>query len=290
MAFHRWHASSGSYAPLGYVRGVAVDLTRLILAFHILSTVICAFAFDQRPFWELELLFTTSSFWEGRIWTVLTDPFYHNIAEEHVWLALNLFLFYQFGTEIERLIGRVSYGFLYVALMLVPALVCLMLAPLVGELGVRVPYVFTLAHFAIFVGFAYVYPDVPFFFGLSARWLAWILIGVFTLAIVASGAWQALIPYAAGLGTVYLYLRFVGAGRDLGMWEVWKSWRAQRHESEVLKRQATHRKQKEEVQASVDSILEKIHQHGLHSLTPKERAYLEQQGTKLRDREAKERR
>jgi membrane associated rhomboid family serine protease len=290
MTYNRWHSSSGSQSPLTYIAGVPVDLTVLIIALHVVATIVCAvlIAAGQEVVLVKQLLFNTAEFWEGTIWTVLTDSFYHNIAQEHIWLALNLYFFYQFGREIERLIGCLSYGVLYLALMVVPPLTCLAAAAWLGtDLGSRIPYLSTPAHFAMFVGFAYVYPGVLFLFGLSARHLALLFILVISLALVASQNFVALIPFAASLLTVYLFLHFCGAGRSLGLLEVWDSWRAQKEERKMQKRWSAQQEKKREAEASVDSILEKISSEGLHSLTPKERLLLERKGKQLRANEGK---
>lgn len=292
MAYNRWHSSSGSYEPLMYVKGHPVDLTTFITALHVITTAVCALLLGivQNPAWIEWVVFNTQTFWQGRIWTLLTDPFVHNIASEHIWLALNLYFFYRFGTEMESLIGRASFGLLYLALMVVPGLVCLAAAPLLGTpMGVRIPYILTPAHFAIFIGYAFIYPGVCLCWGIPIRAVAWAFIAATALAIIALGAWLYLIPFAATLATVYFYLKFVGTGRHLGILDVWQSWREQKHDQKIQKRKARLQSAKREETASVDAILDKISEQGLHSLTPQERAFLEQKGTQLRASEGKAR-
>jgi hypothetical protein len=292
MAYNRWPSSSGSYAPITYVRGFPVDLTTLITALHVLTTVICAVALAMNlgPLWESRLLFDTRTFWQGRIWTVLTDAFYHNISNEHILLAVSLYLFYHFGTEIERLIGRLHFGLLYVLLLVVPAAASLLASFVFGTtMGVRIPFVGIPAHFAIFIGFTYIYPGALFFFGITARMISIIFISVTILALIAKAAWPAFFPFAAALGTVYFYLSFVGAGRSLGFLDVWQSWSQQKQDQKIQKRLARKKVVKQEQEASVDAILDKINLHGLHSLTAKERAFLEKKGTQLRAGERKDR-
>ncbi len=39
--------------------------------------------------------------------------------------------------------------------------------------------------FALFIAFATLYPNVALFFNLLAKWIAWILVGNYTLAAMA---------------------------------------------------------------------------------------------------------
>jgi hypothetical protein len=290
MAYSRWPSSSGSYAPITYVRGFPVDLTTLITALHVMTTVICALAlaFNQGALWEYQLLFRTDTFWQGKVWTVFSDPFFHDIAQEHLLLVVNLYFFYHFGTEIERLIGRFSFGILYAALLVVPALACLLAAPFLPvPLGVRVPFILTSAHFAIFIGFTYIYPGALFFTGITARLVAILFITATTLGIIAMRAWPSLIPLGASLATVILILGFVGAGRSLSILDIWQSWREKRQDQKVQTRRATRLLVQREQEASVDAILDKISLQGIQSLTARERMLLEEKGTQLRDGEGK---
>lgn len=292
MSNPHWH-TNGSAEPITYVRGLPIDLTTLITALHVLTTIICAvaLAMHQGGVLEQQLLFSTTTFWQGKFWTILTDPFFHNIAQEHVWLALNLFFFFRFGSEIERLIGRWNFGFLYLALLAVPAMVCLLAAPLIGiPLGVRVPYLFTTAHFSILIGFTYIYPNAQFFFGITARWLASILISIHILAIVALPFFASLIPFFASLATVLLFLKFVGAGGGLDWLDALQNWKEKKQVETVKKHRLIQVEKRREEVDSVDAILDKISSHGLKSLTDKERAYLEKERQLLRAKEEKEKR
>ncbi|MDZ4788313.1 MAG: DUF6576 domain-containing protein [Blastochloris sp.] len=292
MGYRHWH-SSGSYEPLAYVRGFPIDLTTLITALHILTTVICAVALSlgQKSLWELNLIFTTTGFWDGKVWTVFTDPFYHNIAQEHIFLALNLFFFLHFGREIERMIGRWNFGLLYLALLILPAMACILGSAILGTpLGVRVPYVLTTAHFAILIGFTYIYPTTQFIFGITARWVGIILIGVTTLALIAIPYFGALIPFAASLLTVYAFLNFVGAAGGINWVDTIQNWREKKQDQLVQERRVVQKNKRLEQEASVDTILDKISQHGIQSLTAKERAFLEKEGSQLKAKEEQQRR
>ncbi len=292
MAYNRWHSSYGSHEPITYVRGFPVDLTTLITAAHITTTVLFAIAFAMgfRGVSEGLFTFSTSAFWQGKVWTIITDPFFHDISSQPIFLALNFFFFFWFGRELERLIGRFNFAILYSALIVIPALACLATAGLFKvNMGVNVPYVSIPAHFAIFVGFAIAFPSVMFFGIISARWFAILLVGIYTLAIIAYPAPITLVPYFAALATVYFYMGFVGAGRNLSILDIWQSWREKQQDQKIQKRKSRIQTVKRVEEASVDAILDKINEHGLHSLTAKERDFLEQKGTQLRAGEGKER-
>lgn len=143
-------------------------------------------------------------------------------------------------------------------------------------------YIGSLVHFSIFIGFTYIYPGALFFGMITARLTAFIFITVTTLAILVLKAWPMLIPFGTSLATVYFFLSFIGAGRDLSILEVWQSWREQKQDQKIQKRKARIQSVKRKQEASVDAILDKISEHGIHTLTRDEREFLEKKGTQLR--------
>ncbi|MDD5260623.1 MAG: hypothetical protein PHD76_02130 [Methylacidiphilales bacterium] len=274
-----------------YFRGIPVDLTVSITVLHVLTMLLCTvgIAMGYGNLCWSELVFSTSSFWSGKYWTLFTDIFYHNIATEHIWFLVSIALFCWFGRDVERFIGRLHFAVLYLALMVVPPLVCLAAAHVLKlhDLSVHLPYIW---QFSIFVGFAVIYPNVMLLPGIKVKWEALALVAVFGLVLLAflsqpGQSRYALIPYCASLATVYLYLRFVGVGNGIGFWEWFESWRQQRAERGFIRRREAYENKVRHQEETVDGILEKISCSGLSSLTPQERIILEKASHQLSQRE-----
>ncbi len=279
MSYRSWPPSQGSYAPLTYVRGFPVDATTLIVAAHIITMILCTVAMTAMSGNMLESYSWLVNWFgfdgleaiKGKFWTIATYPFVHNITYEHIFFAVNLFFFFLFGREVERYIGRNAYLWFYALLAVVPAVVVGMLSfgmdtyPLAGARAV---------HFAVFVGFVTIYPNVQFFFGLVAKWLAWGFFGIYTLVHLANRDWQGLIYLWTTCGLAYFLLRSAGVGGGFTWFQSMEGWKEQRHERRVQKRIEEYEREEAEKEQGVDAILDKISKEGIQSLTAHEQNLL----------------
>src|SRR4029453_10989657 len=95
--------------------------------------------------------------WSGQVWRLFTYAFVHPPTPSGLlWFAVEMYMLFVFGREVERFIGRRSYVALYLTLLLLPAVV-------LSLLSFWTPTTFatsTALHFAIFVAFATIYPNV----------------------------------------------------------------------------------------------------------------------------------
>ena len=101
-----------------------VVLTILLIGVHTLAMAVAAvFAASGLGDWVNQLAFSAGDLKAGQIWTLFTYPFVHDIQQEGLWFGLEMLMFFWFGREVESAIGRRSYGLLYGALAVIPALV-----------------------------------------------------------------------------------------------------------------------------------------------------------------------
>ncbi|MEM6883545.1 MAG: rhomboid family intramembrane serine protease [Verrucomicrobiota bacterium] len=277
MSYRSWPPSQGSYAPLTYVRGVPVDATAILVAVHILmvvlSTIVMMTMSGGKGFaWLFNWFgYTGVSVLEGKFWTLFSYPFLHNIAESHVFFAVEMFFFFFFGREVERYIGRVTYLKFYAMLIIVPAIVTglaswFLMNPLIYDSRVL--------HFAVTIGFATIYPNAQFYFGLVAKWMALGFIAIYSLYYMAHTHWQGLLYLWSTCGLAYFLLRTAGVGGGFSWFQTLESWKEQRHERRVQERIEAYEREEAEKEKSVDAILEKISEEGIESLSPHERNLL----------------
>jgi len=290
MSFSNWSPTSGPYTPLMYVRGFPVDTTTLLVVVHIGAMVLTAVAMTLTGTDMVEAYSSVVRWFgfygpeaiTGKVWTLFTYPFVHNIAVEHIWFAIEMLMFFWFGREVERHIGRNAYIWFYALLVVVPALVVglasafIPVGSLVGS---------NIIHFAVFIGFVTIYPNVQFFFGLVAKWLAWGLLAIFTLSSLVQRDWIGLIHLWTTCGGSYFLLRSSGIGGGFSWFESMEHWKEERqqHKEDVRERKILEKRQEEE--ASVDAILEKISQQGIQSLNPTERELLERASRDLHQKD-----
>lgn len=292
MSYRSWPPSSGSYAPLTYLRGFPVDVTTLLVGIHILTMVVSAIAMTVMAGGMLES-FSSIVRWfgfigeqaiRGKVWTVATYPFVHNIAMQHIWFAIDMLLFFWFGREVERHIGRNAFIWFYALLVTIPAVVIglssvvMSANPLFGS---------RIIHFAVFIGFVTIYPNVQFFFGLIAKWLAWGFLGIFTLSALVQKDWSGMLYLWTTCGLAWFLLRSAGVGGGFSWFESMEGWKEQRQEEKARARREAYERQKEQEENDVDAILEKISKEGIQSLNPEEKKLLERASRDLHQKDGK---
>ncbi|MEM9398803.1 MAG: rhomboid family intramembrane serine protease [Verrucomicrobiota bacterium] len=272
--------------PIFYFGGFAVDMTLLLIGIHISSMILCAIlmAVEQDAILNA-LTFSVENLTQGYIWSVFTYPFAHNIASEGIWFAVQMLMFWWFGREVENYIGTSAYGWFYLLLVLIPALTMVLFTPLLGSISLAGS---STIHFIVFMAFVLINPNVLLLFGIPAKWMGVAFMAIYSLIYLAGNAWANLTHLWVTMGVCYFCLQFAGASRKFGF----RSWMQERKEEAEVKKFAKRRrdfKQSEQKQsASVDSILEKISNKGIKSLTSQEKAILEEHRAKLVSKERKQ--
>lgn len=246
----RWNISSGTFT---------------LMALHIGAMLLAALllAMGQTQLVEMSV-FTSTAVWNGAVWRLLTYPFYHNIIHEQIFFVIDMLMLYWFGQEVEQSIGRRQYFLLYASLVIIPAVVLLLLSPLVEASLLSGS---NEIHFGLFIAFALLFPRMPLLFGIETQWAAGILLALYTLIYLTAHQWTSCIQLWISVFTVAILLQ----GKDL---------------IEALQTKNSSQKKKSEPEnLSVDAVLEKIARHGMKKLTPQERIVLEQARAKLISRE-----
>lgn len=271
----------GAEGPLFTFGGLRVDLTLLLIGVHTLAMAVAAvLAASGLGDWVNQAAFAAGDLRAGQIWTLVTYPFVHDIRQEGLWFGLEMLMFFWFGREVESAIGRRSYGLLYGALAVIPALVLAGAGPLLGSSVLAGSGTIS---FAIFLSFCALHPGAQFFFaGLTAKWVGWILLAIYSLASFAGRDWP-------GLLQLWLSSLFAVAWVRRGGLE-WPNLSLGKGRKKSTKGRMTAKKSPAApVLEKVDAILEKISRDGIHSLTAAEKKHLEDARAKLLQKDRQDR-
>ena len=176
------------YQPVTWVGRYPVHVTTLLVAVHSIAAIAAAFmsAFGGAGILNL-LIFDSAALFNGSVWQLATYAFVHP-PSGLLWFALEMYMLFLFGREVERFIGRRAFIMLYLLLLLAPT-VLLTLWGLSQRTAIGGS---SAIHFGVFVAFATIYPRVEMFLRIMAKWVALALGAILTLQLLAAHAWPEL--------------------------------------------------------------------------------------------------
>jgi hypothetical protein len=221
----------------------------------------------------------------GEVWRLVTWP----IANEpSIWAVIDLALFWYFGRVLEGEMGRSRYLKYLVALIFIPAVVA-------TGLDLRA-HGMTYLSLAVFVAFVAENPNAPFFFGIQAKWLALVIVGVNALQLIGNRQNRELAFLFVTLAVALIGLRFVGLGEHLAFIPAPSRGRKKPPKAKRGKPARTFKDSSVVSgpwsgggsgsdlagQAEIDRLLDKIAASGLESLTPEERRRLNDASKRMR--------
>ena len=267
-------ATSDDYQPVGWMGRYPIHVTTLLVMIHVACLIVCCLLIAVGAGSVLDLFSFDSAevVQGGRFWQVATYPLVHS-PSGLIWFAIEMYMLFAFGQEVERFIGRRAFIVLYLLLVFVPSLF-LTIWGLWQRTGLAGS---TTIHFAIFIAFAAIYPNVELLLRITAKSTAFIFVAAYSLQLIAYHGWAelAVLWLSGALAVGFIQLR--GAGPDLVWLTEWKSrWRSKRA-LRVVPRPKIRRsvESDEDVYDSIDPLLEKISRSGIESLTASERRALE---------------
>ncbi len=273
--------TSDDYRPVAWMGRYPVDVTTMLVGLHvslaILTCILVAFSSGSVLSY---LIFDSAAVWSGgQVWRLITYAFIHSPSGSGLlWFAIEMYMLFVFGREVERFIGRRAYIALYLVLLLSPALVLTL-----WGLGTRTAIGGSgPLHFAVFVAFATIYPNVELLLRIMTKWVALILAGIGTLSALAAHDWQTLVVLWTSIGAAFLFVELRGAGPELVWWNKFKGLIQPRPKLHIVQKQNAQRPvEQDDVYASVDPILDKISKSGIGSLTTNERRQLDRARNRL---------
>jgi membrane associated rhomboid family serine protease len=275
--------TSDDNQPVTWVGRHPVDVPMLLVAAHtllmILTCLLSAFGAAGSLAW---FVFDNAQvLYLGRVWQIATYAFVHlpYSAGALLFFAVEMYMLFAFGRELERFFGRRGFIFFYLLLVVVPT-VLLTLAGFWVRLGVAGS---ATVHFGIFLAFAALYPNVEMMFlRIPMKWIALILVAISFLAALASRDWASILVLVATIITAVAFVRMRGAGPSLEWWGAIKARLQPKPKFHVVTRDIPRRSaEPENIHESIDPVLDKISKHGINSLTASERRALDRARNRL---------
>src|SRR6266480_4510735 len=271
--------TSDDYRPVTWMGRYPVDVTTILVGLHVTCAILAAIliAFGAGSMLAY-LQFDTAAVWSGgQVWRLFTYAFVH-APSALLWFAVEMYMLFVFGRDVERVIGRRAYIALYLVLLLLPAAFLT-----IWGLWVRTLMAGSGAlHFAIFVAFATIYPNVELLLRIMAKWVALILAGIGTLSALAAHDWQTLVVLWTSIGAAFLFIEMRGAGPELVWWNNLKARFGPKPKLHVVQKSVSRRAvEPDDLYASIDPILDKISKSGIGSLTANERRLLNRERDRL---------
>lgn len=264
--------SSADYRPLFWVGRYPISASILLIFIHITAMVVCSLAQAVGAGHYLQpLIFSSSTvLHRGWVWQLATYPF---VATASIPFVIQMLMFYWFGPDVERFVGRAHFFSLYGTLIVVPGLVLTAVSAFLG------PIVYAGVDsmlFGLFIAFVAIYPDAEFFLlRIRMRWVAAVLLAIYTLMYLAQHKPLELTMLWLSTLIAIVYVRSLGVATGFGFFDRISEWLETRRQERIAKQNNIRLIEQQEKIESIDSILDKISKHGMGSLTPIEKKILE---------------
>lgn len=252
-----------------------VEVTTVVLV--ILIAVLSGLAWVALPSLPSHLLYTPEAVASGEAWRLLTWPFANDLG---LGTVITLALFWYFGTDLERLIGRTRMAWLLLG-MWASFTAAYTVVALVAGSG-RGLFGLSSIEFLLLLLWIAEYPRRPFFFNIPAWVIGAILVAVQVFGLLAARDMSGLLSLLFSFVLVAIVARAVGLlgeyswipGRMVrGRPVAARAPRIPRPSARQASRHASDRER-------LDALLDQINAGGLNSLTESQRREL----LKLRDR------
>jgi membrane associated rhomboid family serine protease len=270
--------TSDDYRPVAWMGRYPVDVTTMLVGLHVATAILAAIlvaigAGSILPY----LQFDSAEVWAGQVWRLFTYAFVH-APSGLLWFAIEMYMLFVFGREVERFIGRRAYIGLYLVLLITPSAL-LTIWGLWQRSGLAGS---PALHFGIFVAFATIYPRAELFLRIMTKWVVLILAAVYTLQLLAYHNWSELMVVWTSIGAAFLFIEMHGAGPELAWWDALKARLRPKPKFHVVPKMRSSRStDADDVDASIDPILDKISKFGIGSLTASERRQLDRERERL---------
>jgi membrane associated rhomboid family serine protease len=275
--------TSDDYRPVAWMGRYPLDVTTMLVGFHVAFAVVTCIlvALGFGSLLEYFQFDSAQVLYRGQIWRIATYAFVH-APSMLLWFAVEMYMLFVFGREVERFLGQRAYIALYSILLIAPAAALTawgiwQRSALAGSPAL---------HFGIFVAFATIYPRVELFLRIMAKWFALILAAIYTMQLLAYHAWADLAVVWTSIGAAFLFAELRGAGPELVWWDNFKARLRPRPKFHVVQKPSARRVvEPDDVYASIDPILDKISKSGIGSLSANERKILDRARNRLLKKE-----
>src|ERR1700747_2635534 len=248
--------TSDDYRPVAWMGRYPVYVTTMLVGLHVICAVVACLvtAIPGLSGTLNYFIFDSTRIWSGlQVWRLVTYAFVHS-PSTLLWFAIEMYMLFVFGREVERFVGRRSYIALYLILLITPAALLTIWGLWQRSVLAGSPAL----HFGIFVAFATIYPRVELLLRITAKWSAVILAAIYTLQLLAYHAWSDLVVVWTSIGAAFLFVEWRGGGPELFWLSNLKARLQPRPKFRVVRKTSARRVvEPDDVYASVDPILDK---------------------------------
>jgi membrane associated rhomboid family serine protease len=271
--------------PWFRIGSLDVGTTMLVVLLSVVSLVVFAVEPVDKPV-QIALAMVSDDVAHAQAWRLFTWPFSNLYVD--FWVAVNIFFFWYFGSEIERAIGRVRMAVLFLGTAALTGVVGTLidlamvgtfrgggLAGL-GSVGLLITLVFVAEN-----------PHVRFFFGIPGWLIAFVLIGIQVIQLLGYRYLVDLYTFLCSLVIVAVMARTVGLFTEYRFVPA-LPWRRRGSRTGRRRRrpatpgptvvqgpwQPSASSPVSRDQAALDALLDKISASGMDSLTDDEREQL----------------
>src|SRR5436190_5156200 len=181
--------TSDDYRPVAWMGRYPVDVTTILVGLHVTCAILAALVFTADHSGVVNyFMFDSATVWSGaQVWRIVMYAFIHPPTPSGLlWFAIEMYMLFVFGREVERFLGRRAFIALYLLLLIVPT----MLLAIWGLWQRTALDGSATIHFAIFVAFAAIYPNVELFLRVMAKWVALIFVAAYSLQLLAYHRWS----------------------------------------------------------------------------------------------------
>jgi membrane associated rhomboid family serine protease len=261
---------SNDQQPVTWWRGYPIHSAMLLVIVHVATMLATTIALASGATGAVSLLtFNSTAVLNGAIWQPLTYALVHPPS---LWFAVEMYLMWAFGREVERFFGLRSFFQLYFSLYLLTPIVL----TLVGLFFPNAYFGSGSLHFAIFIAFAALYPGAPMIFNITAFWAAVILVAINTLQALAAQDVASLVSLWASIGLTVGWVKWARGELTVPSLDLLKRKPKLRVMPDPERRETRRAPVVEDSTVDdIDPLLDKIARSGMSSLTPAERALLE---------------
>jgi membrane associated rhomboid family serine protease len=191
-----------SSGPQPWFRLGQIDVTTTVLVVMLCVASMFVWAIDRSALEPLALI--PDRVLDGQIWRLITWP----VANEPLlWTAITIAIFWLFGREIERLLGRNRFAWFLVMVTVIPAIVATFID--LPQYGIRP------IEFAVFLVFIAEYPFARFFFGIPAWALGAVFLGLEVLQLIGLRDEEGIVFLFVTLATAAIAARSFGLAASL---------------------------------------------------------------------------
>ena len=181
-------SSSRDQQPLFWLSGRPVHTVSFLVSLYVAATIGMALllAAGRQDLVQL-FVYNSTAVAHGELWRLVTYPL---INPPNLWFALEIGMLYYFGRLVESGIGSKSFALFYGELILLQGLL-FQLAHLLGH--PTEAHGMEMVGMGLFAAFVTMVPNASFFFGIAARWMLLLLLGLSSLQLLAEHQWISMI-------------------------------------------------------------------------------------------------